>query len=295
MTPAVVPYGPHPDQFLELTLPDGDGPAPGGAAQDPAPGGAAQDPAPGGSAQDPAPVVVVLHGGFWRAAYGIELARPLAADLAAAGYAAVAVEYRRVGTGGGWPATLEDVAAALDALPGLPDTPRLDLGDVTVVGHSAGGHLAAWAAGRGRLPAGAPGAAPRVRVTAAVLQAGVVDLQHAAQQRLGERRGLGAVQEFLGGEPGEVPDRYAVADPVRLLPTGADVLCVHGTGDDVVPLEQSQRYAAAAAGAGDRVTVRTVPGGHRVPIDVAGEAWAVVREWLGEHTAGRRTGTTLGP
>ncbi|WP_369253214.1 alpha/beta hydrolase family protein [Geodermatophilus amargosae] len=268
MTPAVVPYGSHPDQFLELTLPDGKGPA---------------------------PVAVVLHGGFWRAAYGVELARPLAADLAAGGYAAVAVEYRRVGTGGGWPATLEDVAAALDALPDLADAHRLDLGALTVIGHSAGGHLAAWAAGRGRLPAGAPGAAPRVGVTAAVLQAGVLDLRHAAQQRLGLREGLGAVREFLGGEPGEVPDRYTVADPVRLLPTGADVLCVHGTDDDVVPLEQSQRYAAAAADAGDRVTVRTVPGDHRVPVDVAGEAWAVVREWLGEHTAGRGTGTTLEP
>ncbi|PWW23628.1 prolyl oligopeptidase family protein [Geodermatophilus normandii] len=269
MTPAVVAYGPHPDQFLELSLPD---------------------------RTDPAPVVVVLHGGFWRAAYGIELARPLAADLAAAGYAAVAVEYRRVGTGGGWPATLEDVAAALDALPGLgragqDGAARLDLGDVTVVGHSAGGHLAAWAAGRGRLPAGAPGAAPRVRVTAAVLQAGVLDLRRAAEQRLGSD----AVQEFLGGEPGEVPGRYAVADPVGLLPTGADVLCVHGAHDDVVPLEQSQRYAAAAADAGDRVTVRTFPGGHRGPIDVAGEAWAVVRTWLEEHPVARGTGTTLEP
>ncbi|MGY1730433.1 alpha/beta hydrolase family protein [Geodermatophilus sp. SYSU D01045] len=282
MTPAVVAYGPHPDQFLELTLP---------VAQDPAPMVVAQDPAPMVVAQDPAPVVVVLHGGFWRAAYGVELARPLAADLAAAGYAAVAVEYRRVGSGGGWPATLEDVAAALDALPDLPDAGRLDLGSLAVVGHSAGGHLAAWAAGRARLPDGAPGAGPRVRVTAAVLQAGVVDLARAAEQRLGRS----AVQEFLGGEPGEVPGRYAVADPAGLLPTGADVLCVHGTDDDVVPPEQSQRYAAVAAGAGDRVTVRTVPGGHRVPIDPAGEAWAVVRAWLGEHAAGRVRRTTLEP
>jgi acetyl esterase/lipase len=263
VTPTVVAYGPHPDQFLELTLPDG----------------------PAG----PAPVVVVLHGGFWRAAHGVELARPLAADLATAGYAAVAVEYRRVGTGGGWPATLEDVAAAIDALPDLPGTDRLDLGDVTVVGHSAGGHLAAWVAARGRLPAGAPGAAPRVRVTAAVLQAGAVDLRRAAEQRLGLRLGLGAVQEFLGGEPEEVPERYAVADPVALLPTGADVLCVHGTDDDVVPPEQSHRYAAAATAAGDRVTVRTVPGDHRVPIDPAGQAWAVVRAWLAERP-GRGTG-----
>ncbi len=262
--PVVVRYGGHPDQFLELSLP-------AGAA--------------------PAPAVVVLHGGFWRAAYGVELARPLAADLAAAGWAAVAVEYRRVGAGGGWPATVEDVAAALDALPGVPDAVRLDLSDVTVVGHSAGGHLAAWAAGRGRLPTGAPGAGPRVRVTAAVLQAGVLDLERAAHQQLGRR----AVQEFLGGEPGAVPDRYALADPVRLLPTGADVLCVHGTEDDVVPPEQSERYAAAATAAGDQVSVRTVPGGHRVPIDPAGEAWAAVRDWLERRRDGRGGRTTLEP
>ncbi len=268
MTPRQVRYGAHPDQFLEVTLPDG---------------------------ESPAPVVVVLHGGFWRAAYGVELARPLAADLAAHGWAAVAVEYRRVGSGGGWPATLEDVAAALDALPGLAQRDRLDLADLTVVGHSAGGHLAAWAAGRGRLPDGAPGAGPRVRVTAAVLQAGVLDLQRAAEQRLGR----GAVQEFLGGEPAAVPERCAVADPVRLLPTGADVLCVHGTGDDVVPPEQSERYAAAATAAGDRVQVRAVAGGHREPIDPAGPAWAVVRDWLRQRRGGRRAGPgdriTLGP
>jgi acetyl esterase/lipase len=262
VSPRTVAYGPHADQFLELSLPSG---------------------------ADPAPVVVVLHGGFWRAAYGVELARPLAADLAAAGWASVAVEYRRVGTGGGWPATLEDVAAAVDALADLPDRDRLDLADVTVVGHSAGGHLAAWAAGRGRLPDGAPGAGPRVRVTAAVLQAGVVDLGRAAEQQLGRR----ATQEFLGGEPGEVPGRYAAADPVRLLPTGADVLCVHGTADDVVPPEQSERYAAAARAAGDRVAVRTVPGGHREPIDPAGEGWAVVRDWLRHRRSARGDGTTL--
>ncbi|MGY1696102.1 MULTISPECIES: alpha/beta hydrolase family protein [unclassified Geodermatophilus] len=255
MSPRTVAYGPHPDQFLELSLPGGEGAA---------------------------PVVVVVHGGFWRAAHGVELARPLAADLAAAGWAAVAVEYRRVGAGGGWPATLEDVAAAVDGLADLPERDRLDLTDVTVVGHSAGGHLAAWAAGRGRLPAGAPGAGPRVRVTAAVLQAGVLDLGRAAERALGRR----ATQEFLGGEPGEVPDRYVAADPVRLLPTGADVLCVHGTGDDVVPPEQSERYAAAATAAGDRVRVHTLPGGHMEPIDPAGEAWAVARDWLRQRRDG---------
>jgi acetyl esterase/lipase len=253
--PRVHRYGPGPDQFLELTLPDAD---------------------------VPAPVVVVVHGGFWRPAYGIELARPLAADLAGAGFAAVAVEYRRVGEGGGWPGTLEDVAAALDCLPGIPDAARLDLTDVTAVGHSAGGHLAAWLAGRHRLPAGAPGAAPRVRVTAAVLQAGVLDLAAAHDQGLGS----GAVHAFVGGAPGQLPERYAVADPVRLLPTGAAVLCVHGAGDDVVPVDQSERYATAAAAAGDRVELRVVPGDHMMLIDPASPAWATVRAWLAHGRSG---------
>jgi acetyl esterase/lipase len=259
------PYGPAPDQFVELTLP------------------------PEGGA--PAPVVVVVHGGFWRARYGVELARPLAADLAAAGYAAVAVEYRRVGTGGGWPATLQDVAAALDALPDLPGAQRLDLGDVTVIGHSAGGHLAAWAAGRARLPAGAPGARPRVGVTAAVLQAGVLDLGLADRQHLGD----GAVRDFLGGPPADLPDRAAAADPARLLPTGAEVLCVHGDADDAVPVSQSERYAALATAAGDRVELRVVPGDHMVLIDPAQAPWRLVREWLDRRHPERPHGPTLDP
>jgi acetyl esterase/lipase len=257
-------YGPAPDQFLELTLPGTPGPA---------------------------PVAVLLHGGFWRAAYGVDLARPLAVDLAAAGFAAVAVEYRRVGSGGGWPATLEDVAAALDVLPELPDAGRLDLTDVTVIGHSAGGHLAAWLAGRDRLPAGAPGEQPRVRVTAAVLQAGVLDLRRAVEQRLGD----GAVGAFLGGRPDAHPDRYAAADPVGLLPTGLPVLCVHAAGDAVVPLEQSRRYAAAAAAVGDRVEVRVVPGDHMTVIDPGSQAWATVCDWLGGARPSARDRTTLEP
>jgi acetyl esterase/lipase len=257
--PELVPYGPHRDQFLELTLPEADGPA---------------------------PVAVVVHGGFWRAAYGVELARPLAAEFAAAGWAAVAVEYRRVGAGGGWPATCADVAAALDLLPDLAPG-RLDLAEVAVIGHSAGGHLAAWAAGRARLPEGAPGAAPRVRVTAAVLQAGVLDLGLAHEQRLGD----GAVRGFVGTDPAGVPE----ADPVRLLPTGAAVLCVHGAQDDVVPLSQSERYAELARAAGDAVEVRVVPGDHMSVIEPTGVAFRIALDWVGQRRAERVKRITLGP
>ncbi len=263
-SPVAVPvthhYGADPQQFVELTLPAGTGPA---------------------------PVVVVLHGGFWRAAYGVELARPLAADLAARGWAAVAVEYRRVGTGGGWPETLQDVAAALDLLPGLPQADRLDLAVLAVVGHSAGGQLAGWAAARHRLPAGAPGAAPRTRVTAAVLQAGVLDLERAAAQGMGD----GAVVAFLGGQPTRVPDRYATASPTRLAPSGVPVLCVHPAGDTTVVPEQSERYVVADPTA----ELVVVPGDHRSVIDVDGVGWDVARTWLDGHRTTRADRSTLVP
>ena len=253
--PRVHRYGPGPDQFLELTLPDAD---------------------------VPAPVVVVVHGGFWRPAYGIELARPLAADLAGAGFAAVAVEYRRVGEGGGWPGTLEDVAAALDCLPGIPDAARLDLTDVTAVGHSAGGHLAAWLAGRHRLPAGAPGAAPRVRVTAAVLQAGVLDLAAAARP--------GAGQRSRARVPGRRPRRAAGA--LRRRRPGA--AAADGRGRPLRARRRRRRRARGperalcdrGAAAGDRVELRVVPGDHMMLIDPASPAWATVRAWLAHGRSG---------
>jgi dipeptidyl aminopeptidase/acylaminoacyl peptidase len=128
-------------------------------------------------------------------------------------------------------------------------------------------------------------------VTAAVLQAGVLDLERAAAQRLGD----GAVQDLLGAEPAEAPERYAAADPVRLVPAGVDLLCVHGTGDDVVPPEQSSRYAQAAAAQGVPVDVRPVPGDHMALVDPAGEPWALVREWLRARVGGSPARSTLGP
>jgi fermentation-respiration switch protein FrsA (DUF1100 family) len=123
-----------------------------------------------------------------------------------------------------------------------------------------------------------------------VLQAGVLDLAAAVDADLG----AGATVEFLGGTPAELPDRYAAADPVRLLPTGVPVLCVHGAADTTVPPEQSERYAAAARAAGDRVEVAVVPGDHMAVIDVAGDPWRHCLEWLTTRRAARPDRTTLG-
>jgi acetyl esterase/lipase len=249
--PAVHRYGSDPAQFGELTVPDG--------------------PARG--------TVVIIHGGFWRARFDLSLGRPLAADLAARGYVAWNLEYRRVGAGGGWPTTFEDVAAGLDLLATLPgrDTEPVDTGRVVAVGHSAGGHLAAWAAGRARLPAGAPGApgAPGpelVAVTAVVAQAGVLTLADCARDGAGGT----AAPDLMGGGPDDRPDAYRLADPVAAVPAPAPVLCLHSRADANVPFSYSERYVAAATAAGGQARLVELDGDHFTLIDPAAPDWAKV-------------------
>jgi acetyl esterase/lipase len=211
--------------------------------------------------------VVVIHGGFWRAQYGAELGQPLAADLAKHGYTAWNLEYRRVGIGGGWPNTFADVAAGIDRL----DTLDVDSSAVVTIGHSAGGQLAVWAAGREALPARSPGAAPKIAVTAAVSQAGVLDLETAARCGVGN----GAVVDLLGN-PDTEPERYAVADPIRSVPVNAPVLCVHARADDTVPFAQSTAYVAATTAAGGRAELREAAGDHFSVIDPASGDWELL-------------------
>jgi acetyl esterase/lipase len=225
----------------------------------------------------PWPVAVLIHGGFWRARYDLRLEDRLVEDLAGRGWAVWNVEYRRLGrrSQGGWPATFEDVADGIDQL-GKLDAP-LDLARVVAIGHSAGGHLALWAAARRGLPAGAPGAEPAVRPAGAVAQAGVADLREAA--RLGLSRG--AALSLLGGPPGKLPRRYDLASPLERLPLGVPQLLVHGDADDAVPIELSRRYAARAAEGGDRCELVELPGcGHFEHLDPTTPAWGVVTEWL---------------
>jgi acetyl esterase/lipase len=210
-------------------------------------------------------VAVVIHGGFWRDAYDRSLMDGLCEDLAVAGWGAWNLEYRRLGGGGGWPETFEDTGAGIDRLSGFPE---LDLRLVVTIGHSAGGHLALWAAIRPE---------PRVRVTHAVAQAGVVDLVEAA--RLGLSGGV--VNDLLGGSPLQVPDRYELASPAAQLPIGVPHLLVHGGRDEIVPAAMSRAYAQSAAAAGDRIElVIHEELGHFEHLDPQSEAWQSVRAWL---------------
>jgi acetyl esterase/lipase len=227
----------------------------------------------------PWPVVALLHGGFWRSHRSLELMRPLAADLIGRGFAVWNLEYRRVGEpGGGWPGTLEDVAAGLDHLVRLAARVPLDLDRLAVVGHSAGGQLALWSAARPGLPAGAPGAGPRVVPGTAMSLAGVCDLAVAARAGIGE----GAVVAFLGAGPDEAPERYRLASPRARLPLGIRQILLHGDADRRVPVEQSRAYAAAAAAAGDPVELLELAGvDHMAPIDPGSSAWLEAAGRLG--------------
>lgn len=264
-SPVRVTYGSDPLQFGELWLPAADSAV---------------------TSDTPLPVVVLVHGGFWRNPYGLELMTPLAEDLVTRGVAVWNIEYRRIGDdGGGWPGTLGDVADAIDALAGFgpdagdtttgvtPATPvdaTLNLDDVTVIGHSAGGHLALWSGSRQLLPPGAPGAEPAVRPARVIGQGPVADLALAAANHLGSD----AVPALLGGSIEEYPDRYGIATPV-VVP-GVDTVVVRGTEDVVVPAAYT-----VPPGGGD-VTVIDIDGAdHFDLIDPAGDAWRAVLTAVG--------------
>ena len=215
---ARIAYGPEPLQFGDLRVPAGGGPF---------------------------PLAVVLHGGYWQATYNLIHTGALCRALADAGIASWNLEYRCVGVPAGeWPGPRDDLERALDHLPRLPFEHD---GRTVLVGHSAGGQLALWAAKRAQLPV--------------VALAPVSDVRDAA----GRRGPNSAPARFMA------PEHYADGSPVELLPLGVRQVVIHGTAAEDVPYEMSVRYVEAARGEAELVTLEGT--GHFEPIDTQAAAF----------------------
>jgi len=212
----------------------------------------------------PYPVAIVIHGGFWRALYGLDYIGPACDALTAAGIATWNIEYRRLGhAGGGWPGTFDDVSNAADHLQSIAPQYNLDLNRVIAMGHSAGGHLALWLGTRKKWLQGV------------ISLAGVADLRRAWELKLSNN----VAAEFLGGSPDEVPDRYKFASPIEQLPLGLPQKLFHGTLDDSVPYEISQRYVQAAKLRGDDAELITLENaGHFELADPRTKEFGMVRD-----------------
>ncbi len=242
-----------------------------------------------------APVLVFVHGGWWKAKYGLAYGGHLCAALKHAGVATWSVEYRRVGDlGGGWPGTFQDVAAAYDYLQPLAKSYPLDLTRVVVAGHSAGGHLAFWLAGRPHLPENSQLAGLRAfrPMRAVIALAGAVDLRLTIDLSgyFTFAHDKHEVQNLMGGSPAEHPERYRSGNPGELLPLNVPQYLLQGTRDDQIPPQLPARWAERGRQLGEQVTVELIPGAdHFDLVDPQSKAWphvlATMRKTLTEAVA----------
>jgi acetyl esterase/lipase len=200
------------------------------------------------------PLVIIIHGGFWRPDIDRTHARPMADSIAAAGFTVLLPEYSRVP--GSPQATLADIARILSQAPGqiAPHNGR-----VILIGHSAGGQLALWAAASPLCPA----------LIGTLALAPVADLMLAHRLGLGN----GAVSRFLGGDPALRAD----LDPRRMPAPQAAITLLHGVDDDTVPLSVSESYVSAHPGA---KLIAVDACGHYEPIDPRSSAWPIVMAQL---------------
>ncbi|MCH9674505.1 MAG: alpha/beta hydrolase [Gammaproteobacteria bacterium] len=221
-------------------------------------------------------VVVLLHGGCWRDRFGLEPLGQMADALTDHGLAVWNLEYRRLGGGGGWPSTFEDVAAGADFLAELAARYPLDLSNVVAAGHSAGGHLAMWLTARANLPDSASLFSPTpLSFIGTVSLAGIPDLVAAVDEGICS----GAPSELMGGEPSEVPQHYAQGSPHALLPLPAPHVHVVGAEDPLVPADYVKRFVEYARGHGDDAEMVTIPQvGHFEVVTAGSRAWAPVRD-----------------
>ncbi|MES2315882.1 MAG: alpha/beta hydrolase [Pseudomonadota bacterium] len=248
---ATIAYGSAPSQFAELFRPAGAGPF---------------------------PVVVLIHGGCWTVEYGgITQMRSVAGALAARGIAVWNVEYRRVDEpGGGYPGTYLDINAALDSLAAQAPRYQLDTKRIVAMGHSAGGQLAQWIAGRKRIAPSSPlfQAAP-LAVPNIISLGGLADLR--SEQALIKTSCGRELAQLAGLPSAERPDVFADTNAAELMPNGSSTVLITGELDTISPPRAAFAYAAKAQAAGDRARVLILPkASHYDEIAASSPAWKLI-------------------
>ena len=252
---AAIAYGDDPWQRVDLWLPDGAGPF---------------------------PVVLMVHGGCWTTSIADRtLMNWVAEDLRRAGFAVWNVDYRGVDRpGGGYPGTFRDAAAAADALRGYAPKYGLDLRRVVATGHSAGGHLALWLAGRRRLPSDSPLWCATPLAIAHVVARGALTPPEAGAARPDNGCGIDVVRDLVGVPGSDARDVYADTSIPPLLPIGVPHDLVNGREDRIVPYRLATDYAEKA---GTEAVLHTVPDtGHVELVTPGTEAWMVTKRLIAE-------------
>ena len=223
------------------------------------------------------PVVVFLHGGWWSSGYDLRYGNFLCQTLRRQHVAVWSLEYRRTGiTGGGWPTTFQDVASGFDHLRTLAENFPLDLTRVIAVGHSAGGHLAFWLAGRHHVPEDSPlHIPPKVAMRGVVGLAGAVDLglllELSTSPFAVDKQWIG---HLMGGFPALYPERYAAGDPGQLLPLPCPQVLVQGSADNLIPHLLPKRWLTKSRRGSEPCTITLIPGAqHFDVVDPKSRAW----------------------
>jgi acetyl esterase/lipase len=259
---ARIAYGPEPAQVVELFLPKGPGPH---------------------------PVVALIHGGCYLAEFeGLAQTSGIAVDLAKRGHAVWNVEYRKLGeAGAGYPGTFLDIAEAIDRIRVEASTHGLDASRVVAVGHSAGGHLALWAAARARLPRSSPLWRPDpLPIHAVVSLGGIGDLEGHGHVFAGAC-GPEPIPRIIGAA--DRRDPYADTSPAALAPLGVRVVLVAGEFDHVMPPPAQHTFAERLKRAGDTAEAVEIPGaGHFDLVMPTTAAWKVVADRIAGAIAALR-------
>jgi acetyl esterase/lipase len=248
-----IPYGDHPMQFGDLRIPDGDGPF---------------------------PFAILIHGGCWQSIASLQYFDRVAEAITAMGVVTWNLEYRPVDVeGGGWPGTFMDVGQGVDKLREVAAEFDLAMMPTITLGHSAGGHLALWAAGRSRIPADSElYVEDPLPVGGAISLAGIPELRRYRQLET-HPCGEGIVDRLMGGSPGEVPDRYIAASPFQMLPLNVRQVHITGRSDDIAPFRQVSAYNYESQSAGDSSQLIVVSGaGHYEVVWPGTDAWSQVEQ-----------------